>query len=390
MHFTSSGVARKNGFRFEIKCSGELNGIHQANPWYLYISRLSPPAETQEECYTEYSLRFVSKEDAQVFCERIADGQIPFAKLQGAEAAAFAQHQAKMLEDAEREVDAFVSNLQSLNVAPHTVPVVHHLLSDLSQNAQSLALDQDYLNRYQAPEAHPVLSDVFFEYCRDMDICLLDKDLGDHFLPAICYLDPSGIKEGLYDYTPKEKWLLSLPISHTSRETECPLAVLKTELTHEQVEFLLGIPQFDSAEWAEQSMRAIYAGADFSARLRFLEDGTSFEVPFDGTCMDACDPQQRSDLCKLLAEHETVYITTFPGTPDDFYAYAIEKGPHGQIITSEIEVPITYTAPGMGLTSTLEGKIHWAQHVAQRPKTDLQSLHERTTEIEQGGIDNYD
>ena len=391
MHFTSSGIARKNGFRFEIIHSGELNGIHQDNPWYLHISLLSPPAEKQEECCTEYSLRFVSKEDAQVFCERIADGQISFSKLQGAETAAYAQYQAKMVKDAEREVDLLISNLRTLNVPPHTVPDVHHLLSDLSQNAQSLALNRDYLNRYQESnprqsEMNSVLRDVFFEYCRDMDICLLDKDLGDHFLPAICYLDPTGIEEGLFDYTPKEKWLLSLPISHISLETDCPLAVLKTEFTHEQVEFLLGIPQFDSIDWAERSMRAIYAGADFSARLSYLKDGTPFEVLFDGTCMDACDPQQRSDLCKLLSEHEIVYITTFPGVPDDFYAYAIEKGPHGRTITSEFEVPISYTEPGKGLTSTLEGKIAWAQHVAQCPKSYAQAPAVHTTEIEQGGI----
>lgn len=387
MHFTSGGIARKNGFTFEVKYSGFLNGVHQENPWYLYVSHLDPASGKGEGCYTEYSLRFSMEEDAKAFCERIADGDISLSQLKSAETAAYEQYLAKCEKDMERELDLYVAKLQSLGIAPSDVPDVYQLLSALSQNAQSKALNKEYLSRYTPEpvqeERETPFSNIFFEQRRDMDVCLLDRDRGDHFLPAICYLDPVDVAYGLCDYTAKEKWLLSLPLSHTAKETESPLAVLKTDFTHEQVEFLLGIPQFDSPEWAEQSIRAVYAGADFAKRLQYLKDGTSFEVLFDGEYMDAYDDQQRRDLCQLLSTHDAVYITTFPGTQDNFYAYSLEKGPHGRIITSELEVPIQYTDKGKGLTSTLLGKIHWAQHKGQRLNIEGQHQTAQAQEIRQ-------
>lgn len=372
MHFSSGGIARKSGFRFELKYSSYLDGVHQENPWFLYISRPDIRAQTNDGTYTERSVRFATQEDAEAFCDRIADGEITLAALKEGEQTAWNAYQQKLQQAAESEFGEYLSKLKALGVDPSVVPEISRLFTGLSENARALSPDPTQKQAqasieasvFRQPQAQ-VFGDWFSEYEKDIDVRLVDRDQMDHFLPAMCYLEPAAIG-GAYDYTVREKWLLSLPLSHISDRAGCPVAVLKTDLSHEETEFLLGVPQFDSPQWSEISMRAVYAGADFSARLNYLQDGTSFELPFDGQCMDAFDPEKRSELCKLLSEHKDVYIALFPGSDDDFFAYGIEKTKDGKTITSELEVPIHHTAPGKGLTSTLEGKIAWAKHVQNK------------------------
>ncbi len=374
MRFTSGGYARKNGFVFEIKYSGYLDGVHQENPWYLYVSHRDKKNDTMLSTYTERSMRFASREDAEAFCEHIANGVVTLSALREGELSAWEQHQAQQTALAKAELTQYLARLSALGVEPAAAIEVLRLLNGLSAQARALALTKEDLPPVlpseelpQNKESGQTLGAWLSGYKHNVDICLTDLDGTDHFLPTLCYLAPDAIAPGGIDYTAREKWLLSLPLSHIAEDEGCMVAVVNTGLTYEQTDFLLGVPQFDSPDWREISIRAVYAGADFEERLNYLRDGTSFETPFNGDCMDAFDTDKQPELCQLLSKHPQVFVTLFPGSKDTYYAYAIEKGQNGQAITSELAVPIRYTEPGKGLTSTLMGKIAWAQHTGLRP-----------------------
>ena len=378
MHFTSGGYARKNGFQFELKYSSWLDGQSQEKPWSLYISRKDPETGLREGTYTERSQRFQTEEEAHAFCERVAEGEISLTSLREQEERAYLTHEKAILDTAKEEAASFLSQMTQLNVDPVVAPRVFHAFAGLSEEARKLACDKEFLAQhgFSRPEtpvepAKETLGDWLSHNKRSIDVQLLDRNNNDHFLSAVCYLSPEEINANHMDYTAREKWLMSLPVSHVADNMGCPIAVLKTELTSDQVNFLLGIPQTETPEWSELSMRALYADADFGARLAFLRDGTPFEVPFDGTCMDVSAPEQRQALYQLLQDHDQVFITRFPGITDDYYAYAVEKNSKGQVLTSESAISIQFTEPGKGLTNSLLGKIEWAQFVNKRDSKDL-------------------
>ena len=51
--------------------------------------------------------------------------------------------------------------------------------------------------------------------------------------------------------------------------------------------------------------------------------------------------------------------------------YEISTSRAGRV-KSEAEIDIKHTKPGKGLASTLDGKIAWSQHLANRAKADTQ------------------
>ncbi len=376
MHFTSGGTARKNGFQFELRYHSWLDGELQKNPWYLYVSYKDKETGLRVGTYTERSQRFQTEEDAKAFCEKIASGEISLTALREQEEHASLMHKAAVQDSAREEASSFVSQMTALGIDPALAPKVFRDFSGLSDEARAFVCDKDFLARQSIPQQ--TLGDFLTGHRKPIDIQLLDNDNIDHFLSAVCYLSPEERKANHLDYTAREKWLLSLPLSHVADNMGCPVAVVKTALSSGQVDFLLGIPQTESPEWAGLSMRALYADADFSARLAFLTDGTPFEVPFDGTFMDVSTEEQRDALYRLLQDHDQVFITRFPGITDDYYAYALDQNQAGQVITSETAVSILLTEPGKGLTSSLLGKIQWAQFVNKRDRSNLQQPSEPT------------
>ena len=135
MQFSSGGIARKNGFRFELKYSSYLDGAHQENPWYLYVSRPDIKAQTNDGTYTERSMRFATKEDAMAFCDRVADGEITLSALKEGERTAWNTHQQTLQKVAESEFGDYLSKLKALGVDPSVVPEISRLFTGLSENA---------------------------------------------------------------------------------------------------------------------------------------------------------------------------------------------------------------------------------------------------------------
>lgn len=377
MHFSSGGYAKKNGFHFELKYGAFLDNEHQENPWYLYISRTYPGADTAVSTYTERSVRFANREDAAAFCERVASGELSLYDIRDGERKCEALHQAQLRLQAEAEAKQYFDRLEELGVPIVSGLSVYLAFSSLSDDARSLVTNLDYVTKHaalraqgqrepaaQAPEQ--TLGDWLSEHQKGIDLQLVDGEGNDHFLSGVCYLDPVEIQANGLDYTDREKWLLSLPVSYVSDTTGSPVAILRTDLSKEQTDFLLGIPQLDTSQWGETSMRAVYAGADFSARLDYLKDGKPFERLFDGNCMDAFDAPSRAVLFKMLDEYPAVYVTHPRNNGDTAYAYTLTKGQNGHVYINQPDLPIRETAPGQGLTSTLEGKLHWLRHAHNR------------------------
>ena len=95
------------------------------------------------------------------------------------------------------------------------------------------------------------------------------------------------------------------------------------------------------------------AGAGFSERLAYLQNGTSFEKLFDGNSMDAVDPDYRQKLVQLLRNGNVFCGEDKYGN----FAYSLHKTPAGfEVVDDCIEIKMT--EPGEGLFSTLEGKMY--------------------------------
>lgn len=200
-------------------------------------------------------------------------------------------------------------------------------------------------------------------YQNDLDVILVDKDTAEHSMDCVCYLDEDERNDPEWGYSPLETWLRSLPMSHVVKWNGCPVAVVNTEYSVDQTDFLLGYTQdgFETREWSNLAKRADWAAADFEQRLAFLENGTSFERPFDAFNMDVFDFAQRNELCKFLAENENALVCD-GGDENSLLVYAVTTDEKNRINPVTCDVYARETEPGKGLASTIEGKIQLAKH----------------------------
>lgn len=220
---------------------------------------------------------------------------------------------------------------------------------------------------YVKPQAKHLitLGDYVDFHKEDIDVCLMDKDTAEHYLPCMCYVDEEDRKDPELEYTSQENWLRSLPLSRINKRDGCPLAVVETEYTADQTDFLLGYTEegFETREWANLFRRADWADADFAQRLAYLEHGTPFERPFDTLNMDATDPAHRNELCKFLAEHDNALVCEAGvGVENFLFVYTFAPNEKGRLILTACDVYARETEPGKGLASTIEGKIHLAKY----------------------------
>lgn len=378
IHFTSNGIGRQNGIRFETRYGSWLDGAEQKKPWFLYVEQTAAKDRERICTYTERTFRFSLMEEAMAFCEKIANGEVTVAQLKAAEDQALEARNARRREAGEARVDVFLDKLKNLGIDPVVFPdalrAFREMDAALDMDLKNLFFDRVAAMKASPEKAAPRLT--FEQYLnahqKDVDVCVCDKDTAEHYLPAVCYISPEELASGEYDYEPFEKWLLTLPVDRVNTIDGYESVLLRTDFSADQCSFLLGDDEFDSNEWVRKNLRAMLAGADFSARLAYLQEGKSFEVPFDGVCMDAADPEERMKLCSLLSSHKEVYIATYPSDESAYYAYAVQEGKDGKLHCSGTHVDVRHTEPGQGLVSTLDGKIYWAAHVGLRNQTAQQ------------------
>lgn len=191
-------------------------------------------------------------------------------------------------------------------------------------------------------------------------------------LNAIPYLSDEDKENGI-QYSQVENWLMSQPVSEFCEEG----AVISLPYSENEARFLLQGITLPGLTSATNFARYFAADPDFAQRLAFLEEGKSFEIPFDANCMDAVSKADRTALCEFLADHANVFVEKF-GEPGpsmgscSYGVYALDvKGDGSVAVSRPDDFIIQYTEPGKGLSSNLEGKIYFAQHKAKQAEQSV-------------------
>lgn len=343
-------------------------------------------AEHQAKFYLEFDVgtgsfntsriqRFETIDQAQHFCDLLIKKR-DLSDIKDQVMAAEAAHRNAVKAEGRAEFTKFMDKITGLGVAPKDVPALIKSFNNLGDYARWMLVSpncvHDYAVAHPQPEVsqdmHMTLGEYMDTFRMDMDVCVVDKDAGEHVCPAICYLAPDERSSRGLVYSPSEEWLRSLPMYKVDNESGAPLAIVKADLTCDQAHFLLQDEShsFDDIEMAVLSDRAEFAEATFDQRLDFLKNGTPFDVPFDGNCMDAADPRLRVELCRFLAEHETVNIMNPHSSDARMAAYALVQ-PAGNLTGFDFcDVPLTMTERGKGLFNTLDGLVFYAEHAAKQ------------------------
>lgn len=343
-------------------------------------------AEHQAKFYLEFDVgtgtfntsriqRFETVDQAQHFCdELIKKGDLTNIMRQALDAEA--KYRNAIKEEGRAEFKSFMDKITGLGVAPKDVPGLIKSFNNLGDYARWMLVSPNCVHDYAVthPQAgvsqdmHMTLGEYMDIAQRDIDICVVDKGTGEHVCPAICYLSPAELNSGKFIYSASEEWLRSLPMCSVNNDSGTPLAVVKTDLTCDQVNFLLDRREGldDPEKWSLLFDRAEFAEATFDQRLDYLRNGTSFDIPFDGTCMDAEDPRLRTELCRFLADHETVNIMNPHSSYARMAAYALVQPAKNLIGFEFCDVPLSKTKPGKGLFNTIDGKVFCAEHAAKQ------------------------
>lgn len=343
-------------------------------------------AEHQAKFYLEFDVgtgsfntsriqRFETIDQAQHFCDLLIKKR-DLTDIKDQVMAAEAKHRDAIKAEGRAEFSKFMDKITSLGVSPKDVPDLINSFNALGDYARFMLVNpncvRDYAAAHPQPKVsqdmHMTLGEYMDTFQIDMDVCVVDKDTGEHVCPAICYLAPDERTTRGLVYSPSEEWLRSLPMYKVGNESGAPLAIVKADLTCDQAHFLLQDEShsFDDIEMAVLSDRAEFAEATFSQRLDYLIKGTPFEVPFDGNCMDVSDPRLRAELCRFLAEHETVKIMNPHSSDSRMVAYALIQQAQNIIGFECCCVPLNKTEPGKGLFSTIDGKVFCAEHAAKQ------------------------
>lgn len=350
-------------------------------------------AEHQAKFYLEFDVgtgtfntsriqRFETIDQAQHFCDLLIKKR-DLTDIKEQVMAAEAAHRNVVKAEGRAEFTKFMDKITGLGVAPKDVPALIKSFNNLGDYARWMLVSpncvHDYAVAHPQPEVsqdmHMTLGEYMDTFQTDVDVLVVDKDTGEHICPAICYLSQEERSSRDLVYSPSEEWLRSLPISSVNKDNGAPLAIVQTDLTCDQVSFLLDRREgFDDPEkWSLLFDRAEFAEATFEQRMDYLKNGTPFDVPFDGSCMDAADPRLRAELCRFLSEHETVNIINPIQGPYRFKsmaAYALVQPAENLSGFEFCDVPLNMTKPGKGLFSTIDGKVFYAEHVAKQIRED--------------------
>lgn len=368
------GPQRIGDYNFEVLVCSQNDPLYEATPYYVSIrDKVGTPL-----CDTFLTHRFEKQAQALTFCHSVANGTRPIRQIMKEAQAAFEIWNKNQSNIAVQSIDAFLSQVQALGISQEQLKGVFAAYDRLPAEARKLVRDEALLKRYardypvpdRTPHQDPISFGAWLETTKtDVDVCLVDKDTGEHDLNAVCYLSEDDRKDPDLQYSDLEQWLFTLPVDHVLNQDGCQLVVVNTDFTIEQTDFLLGhsVDGFESREMSNLFHRANWADADFSARLAYLQNGTPFEVPFDSTCMDSADPNERRELCTFLSAHPNAYIV--PAAADGLYVvYCVEPNQVGTLHQEDCAVCARKTEPGKGIAFTLEGKLYRAQNKITQPQ----------------------
>ena len=147
MKFSSSGLGRKNGFYFKVDHKFYLDGEKAAQPWTVSVERRDAEGRVSNFVRLHRTHRFAREEDAQQFCEDVADGKYTIEALRKEENAAEAAHNAAIETANLAKFSAFLQDFKSIGVDPMLLPVILQKVYGMDPELRVLASNPEKIRQ---------------------------------------------------------------------------------------------------------------------------------------------------------------------------------------------------------------------------------------------------
>lgn len=161
MKFSPTGTGRKNGFYFKIDYEFYLDGEKTSQPWTVSIERRDADGRISDFVRLRRTHRFERKEDAQQFCEAIADGKYTMEDLSKEEGSARAAY-GNAIEAAKlAKFSAFLQDFKSVGVDPMLLPAILQKVWAMDPDIRAFAVDPEKIRQcLQAGNKEPLLDQI--------------------------------------------------------------------------------------------------------------------------------------------------------------------------------------------------------------------------------------
>lgn len=151
MKFSSSGLGRKNGFYFKVDYEFYLDGEKAAQPWTVSVERRDAEGRVSNFVRLHRTHRFAREEDAQQFCEDVADGKYTIEALRKEENAAEAAHNAAIETANLAKFSAFLQDFKATGVDPMLLPVILQKVYGMDPELRELASNPEKIRQCLQP-----------------------------------------------------------------------------------------------------------------------------------------------------------------------------------------------------------------------------------------------
>lgn len=151
MKFTSNGYGRKNGFYFDINYEFYQDGEKAIQPWTVSVERRDAEGRVSEYLRLHRTHRFACEEDAQQFCEDVADGKYTIEALRKEENAAEAAHNAAIETANLAKFSAFLQDFKATGVDPMLLPVILQKVYGMDPELRELASNPEKIRQCLQP-----------------------------------------------------------------------------------------------------------------------------------------------------------------------------------------------------------------------------------------------
>lgn len=151
MKFSSNGLGRKNGFYFRVDYEFYLDGEKAAQPWTVSVERRDAEGRVSKYLRLHRTHRFACEEDAQQFCEDVADGKYTIEALRKEENAAEAAHNAAIETANLAKFSAFLQDFKATGVDPMLLPVILQKVYGMDPELRELASNPEKIRQCLQP-----------------------------------------------------------------------------------------------------------------------------------------------------------------------------------------------------------------------------------------------
>ena len=147
MKFSANGQGRKNYFYFKVDYDFYQDGEKALRPWTVSVERRDLDGRVCDFVNLVRTHRFKCREDAQEFCEAIADGKYNLVQLENEEKAARLAHN-EVLEAAKlAKLSAFLQEFKAIGVDPMLLPAILQTVYGMDPEIRLLASNSEKIRQ---------------------------------------------------------------------------------------------------------------------------------------------------------------------------------------------------------------------------------------------------